>query len=235
MTLPAIIANYQEKVLITQLKQAYSIIDNAFRLATQEEGTVDTWGSNFNERRLRAFEIIPKYIKTSKVCNIHKKGCIGKQYKSLAKTLNPINVDGAYETILLENGISIWFYTQGQDCTQDIYHYNLDDSKGDAMWTNACFSLLVDVNGPKPPNIASVDLFSFLVFQDGITPSGTKSTNSWKWSWVLTFDNQCLRNRVYGVQNTSNCTAWVLTNENMDYKRCPEKLGWEADKQKSCK
>ena len=237
MTLPQLIGNYQEKEQIARLKQAYSLIDNAFRLATEEYGTVDTWGTDADTRRLRGMEILPKYLKTAKVCPKNVKGCMGKTYKCLAKSTIggdiKIDVDGRYESILLANGISIWFASQGQDCTQNLLQWKQDDYKNKASWLNACFSLRVDTNGPGTPNTSSLDLFSFIVLQDGIVPDGTASTNNW--SWVLGFNNQCLNTRAYGTIYMANCTAWVLTFENMDYKRCPDKLGWESDKQKSCK
>lgn len=238
LTFPTLLGNYQEKEQIARLKQAYSLIDNAFRLAAEEYGTVDTWGTDADTRRLRAMEILPKYLKTAKVCPKNVKGCMGKSYKTLAKETvggnTNQNVDGAYESILLANGISIWFNTLGQDCTQNLQQWKKDDSQNKASWLKGCFSIYVDTNGPASPNTSSLDLFLFYVVQDGIIPAGTASTNN-GWSWVLSAKDQCFSKKPYSVPNAANCTAWVLTYENMDYKRCPDKLGWEKDKQKSCK
>lgn len=237
LTFPTLLGNYQEKEQIARLKQAYSLIDNAFRLATEEYGTVDTWGTDPDSRRLRAMEILPKYLKTAKVCPKNVKGCIGKTYKPRAKETyggsTHVNLDGTRDSILLANGISIMFQTLGSECTQNLLQWKQDDSQNKANWLNACFSIDVDTNGPASPNIASLDWFSFLVVQDGIVPNGTASSDNW--SWVLSAKDQCFTKKPYEVSNGTNCTAWVLTYENMDYKRCPDKLGWEKDKQKSCK
>lgn len=46
--------------------------------------------------------------------------------------------------------------------------------------------------------------------------------------WCQIFD-ECLKpDSPYG----GNCAAWVIINKNMDYLRCPDKLGWK--KASSC-
>ena len=79
----------------------------------------------------------------------------------------------------------------------------------------------VDINGFKAPNTPSLDMFIFTVENNKIYPRGINNDNP-----VQSFDNYCLR---YGHA----CAAWVLTNENTDYLKCPEKLSWNG--KHSCK
>ena len=44
MTLPSLIQNYHEKQRVTQLKKAYSVMQNAFLMAQEEYGDVTDWG-----------------------------------------------------------------------------------------------------------------------------------------------------------------------------------------------
>lgn len=43
MTMPSLIANYQEKQRVSQLKKVYSALSQAFVTAVQENGTPDEW------------------------------------------------------------------------------------------------------------------------------------------------------------------------------------------------
>lgn len=74
--------------------------------------------------------------------------------------------------------------------------------------------IFVDTNGFKGPNQDGKDLFSFWLKTEGVVPLGTSNGSP-----------------VFGTNESY--TAWVIFNENMDYLRCPDKLGW--DKAKSCK
>ncbi len=44
MTMPTLLAKYQEKVTVTRHKKAYSIISQAYLRAQEDYGTVDNWG-----------------------------------------------------------------------------------------------------------------------------------------------------------------------------------------------
>ena len=44
MTLPTLIAKYQEKVTVTKVKKSYSVLLNAYNLALMNDGTPDTAG-----------------------------------------------------------------------------------------------------------------------------------------------------------------------------------------------
>lgn len=44
MTLPSLVGKYKEKQRVTQLKKAYSILNQAFLMAVKDYGTPDNWG-----------------------------------------------------------------------------------------------------------------------------------------------------------------------------------------------
>lgn len=242
MTLPGIINDYKEKELITRLKVAYSELDSALKAATIDYGTVDSWGNNAAERATKAEGILPKYLKILKKCEksnnssiVSKVGCLGSNYRSMSSSTVGGSTSvylGSNNAFLLINGITFYMKGSGdRNCSASTRKYNADISSNKENWLESCFDLFVDLNGPKRPNTSSIDWFSFYVLTDGIVPTGTQGSD--KWSWVLNFSTQCLGSGVYSPENQTNCTAWVLVNENMDYRRCPEKLGWK--KASSCK
>lgn len=241
MTLPELIEYNQEIAQITALKLAYSQINAAISQAAFEYGTVDTWGKDVTERREKLKEILPKYLKVVKICEKGKRdaGCLAKEYTSnLSDTFSggkklPLNIYGYGDSMILANGISLLFEENisSGDCTYTAKGFNLDVSRKKEDWTKTCLSFTVDTNGPGKPNAASEDWFGFYLVKDGIVPTGTSGSDNW--SWVLTFSNNCLGNGPFAITYQTNCTAWVLAFSNMDYKRCPEKLGW--DKVHSCK
>ena len=66
MTLPSLIGRYQEKVTITQLKQTYSLLSQAFAMAVEENGTIDGWcpaESSYELCTETIYNTISKYIK----------------------------------------------------------------------------------------------------------------------------------------------------------------------------
>ena len=68
-----------------------------------------------------------------------------------------------------------------------------------------------DINGSKPPNQFGKDMFQLSASFDKVE-SGLEGTD------ILT---QCLKTGY-------TCFGWVVTNENMDYLRCPDKLDWDT-------
>ena len=81
--------------------------------------------------------------------------------------------------------------------------------------------------GLRKFTLTRIAKFTKFIKQFNPLPEGSNN-----WSWVMSFKDGCLGSG-FSVMSLATCTAWVLAHENMDYKRCPEKLGW--DKASSCK
>lgn len=84
MTIPTLIAEYQEKKTVTQLTKVYSTLSNAYRMMQAEYGEVNTWGMSstvqgtdedgnkiydYSAQRLFA-ERLKKYLKVLKTCQV---------------------------------------------------------------------------------------------------------------------------------------------------------------------
>lgn len=82
ITLPSLIQNYREKQRITQLKKAYSVMQNAFLMAKEDYGEVTDWGLTItntgekdndgndildNSGNENVINILMKYVEKSKL------------------------------------------------------------------------------------------------------------------------------------------------------------------------
>jgi hypothetical protein len=234
MTIPNLITKYQEKVAITKLQQTYSILSQGFRRMIAENGTVDCWGGDFSSRKSTIEDLLPSYIK---ILTEYPTGTIGLKIEPLG-IQGVYNNDGEwvsffpgnsrdYSTYALPNGVVIVFYMNGaciQDLTLSVRQQTDWGSVHYGTHGHACGSIQVAVNA-NSKIISNRDLFIFKIVKDGIVPAG----NSKESVYTETFNDACLSS---SKNSPGRGTAWVLENKNMDYLRCPEKLGW--DKARSC-
>ena len=226
MTLPSLIGRYQEKVTITQLKQTYSLLSQAFAMAVEENGTIDGWcpaESSYELCTETIYNTISKYIKIIRSCEVRssysgKDTCFAKEYS------NRFN-DTKWQThqarsFVMINGTAVTFDAHNGDghpslwCTAKL--------TGGSAYNGNCGSITVDINSVRKPNVDGRDYFVFNIYKDGIAPRGRAVDTI----WVHSFDSQCLGKRYYEVP-TGACTAWVLALENMDYLRCDD-LSWNG-------
>ena len=200
LTLPNLIANYQEKVATVRLKKVYSTISNAYNLILEDEGDPTQW--NDVESWEDISKKFAKYINKAKVCNVGDTGCFkhvprkdltGKTVNSLSQTGAIVFSDGA--VISFESPVSL---ENSLPCN------NL----------NLCFTIVTDINGDKQPNQWGVDTFIFHVGKNRILPRGAASTHGANRTCIPTGSS------LGGWWNGSGCGAWVIYKENMDYLKC---------------
>ena len=223
MTMPALIANHQEKVLIEQLNVTYAQLLQATRLIVQDKnGGIDNiWGN----KPIHGFiDLLPKYMNVTEV-----KRNRGNYFRTPDGGTKSFRIDRAFA---LPSGAEISFDNtqidtvvsneegyQGQCNLDSNFKINGGNTKGNTYF-NACGHFLVDVNGfNKPPNMFEKDVFTFYLVIDGVIPAGMPKDGVW-----------C---QIFDPVKYANCAGWVIIHKNMDYLRCPEKLGW--DKASSCK
>lgn len=121
---------------------------------------------------------------------------------------------------VLHDGTYIWIKMNGDEggCYAEI------SEKTRKRWGGACGWITVDLNGSNSkPNTDGIDVFGFTIFTDGIAPQGTRYDNYW---YPFSFEGQCAGEKIT-AGFLGRCSAWVLENNNLDYLKCPEKLGWD--------
>ena len=219
MTIPTLIANYQEKQTVTQLTKAYSMLSQAVQLMYAEYGPITTWGlsktdtgkvdedtgEHIYDRSAQNLltERLKKYLKVAKVCEqgkICRKGAVYLLDGTLFSDKNLVEKDDASSKFFLQDGTLVssgWF----QETYSDIAVI-LPIGDGDA--------------------ILGKNYFYFDLTDKGLFPKGMQNPAS---DDEFTFENDCNpESTSYGY----GCTAWVIYNKNMDYLHCFNELDWNG-------
>ena len=208
MTLPSLIQNYHEKQRVTQLKKAYSVMQNAFLMAQEEYGDVTDWGltiTNTGEKDDDGNDILDN-SGTENVMNI--------LMKYVEKSKIPQNsYIGYVESIDGRQAFWPW------EVSADKYFYLKDGTMVTMGWIGS-----LDCNGdyqgkkiacsdfwiafPKKSKMKiGVDVFNFIFTTEGFKPNSTTS------------GAKCNAFEAVGRAdiNGRGCTAHALYNGNMDY------------------
>lgn len=139
ITIPTLVANYQKKQTITQLKKVYTTLYQAIELSEVQNGPVEYWNSSLNNSIFIKNYIKP-YVTDMKILSYDKNKM--PSYKrpngTIENTFTPF-YQGANIFVLADGTI--------------IY-------SGNDVGTNSV-SFIVDLNGFKSPNIIGRDLFVF--------------------------------------------------------------------------
>lgn len=222
MTIPTLIADYQEKQTVSRLTKAYAVISNAYQMARVANGDLSSWGltnstvviedgettypSGLKSNQLFYDKLAPflKVIKRTTSESI-------SEYNVYTLDQREIKSGMPSDILLLADGTAIfggW-----------INDFKCADREG------YCGDFAVDINGlDNPPNTFGRDLFSFEIYKNGIRPTGTKDTPI----DTRTFAYSCKMKDSSLAQNGYGCTAWVIYNKNMDYLKCRDELSWDG-------
>ena len=163
LTLPTLIQNHQKQVYVTQLKKAYSTLNNAFNKMAVDEGVVD-WNQTYCGQ---LYDLIWNGN------SLQSNEALNECFNNLTKQMNVIKKKEFGETV----NNADWC---GNVCQADNYYVFMTS---DGVTINSCayFDLLVDVNGVKSPNVEGRDIFSFLVnFSDNKIIPGGSYGDYWK-------------------------------------------------------
>lgn len=203
MTIPTLLKQTNERATISMLKKSYANLSNAYKLAVQDEGTPENWGSILSP-------LVP-FLSIAKNCLDGSKGCwpSGVTYMQLSPALGAywVSFDNYNNPKLrLADGTMIFANVGSPTCSFSI---------GSSLaLKNVCAWYTIDVNGEKKPNQIGKDTFGFYLTKYGIVPFGTAlQTSTPPGGDVGTFTNGC-KNSATAVG--FGCSAWVLYNENQD-------------------
>ena len=202
MTIPTLMQKYYERQTVVKLKETYSILSQALKSASQEEGLPEEWGLHTAtpETAEKGGAILKKYLKLATDCGVNdERGtCFPQEnYVSLDKkeSYNLANTPYEYKMILL-NGSAITFRFVNPEAEKALYDAGM------------IMSFKVDTNGPAKPNVIGRDLFMMRYYEgkglllEGAPNSGTPYKYSCKMSG-----------------NGTGCAYYVVTFGNMDYLR----------------
>lgn len=206
MTIPNLIADSQEKALVTGFKKAYSTLNLAYIQVSNDNGDPTSWAVASVDDIANYF--VP-YLQTTKICPGGCTSQMGYNNSNPVLDLRKNVIRQYYPQIMLKSGETIYFYHQvdvsgGLLCAGDM----------------GCFMVDYDVNGAKLPNRHGVDIFTFQVNKTNVSPRGTLNTHNYN---DHTLCNPVADTGSAGWWNGTACGAWVLKNENLDYLKCADK------------
>lgn len=160
MTLPSLIANYQKRVTVNRLKQAYSMINQALLLAQKDYGEPKYWysGTGLNAGTPEGQSASKKWIETYfipylKGVKFHgRKSLIEMGYKTPYVALNGKPISNGNLTQLSDSANFI-------ELNNSILLTVGYDNNADTLLTDILFR--VDINGRQKPNMYGRDMFAF--------------------------------------------------------------------------
>ena len=207
MTIPTLIANYQEKVTITRLKEAYSMLSQAYQFAVNENGSPVAMANYFKP-----------YLRLSA-------DCVGKSpeyVKEHCASTSPLTSETVAAFLRLNNGATLIFRVWDPSCN-GVYANSI---KGD---TCGHINVLTD---PMKTLENGRNQFMFYLTTKGIIPAGMDGSYL-EFERACNPDIELPYPGFASDSNMYACAAWVIYNNNMDYLKCPGELSWDG--KHSCK
>lgn len=205
ITIPTLIVDTKEKATVVGLKKVYSCLLNGYERAVLEDGQVKDWNitGTSSQKATALFAKFSPYLNIAKDCGTSG-GCFASAYYRLNGTADPtgatFNTSSSFATAKLADGSIILFWASG---------------------VNA-INILVDTNGDKAPNTYGRDTFWFEL--SSIYP--LRPYHGWTSRVDSDATSICdITDAGASALNGRGCTAWVLSNENLDYLHCSD-LAW---------
>ena len=146
MTVPSLMQNYQRLSYVTQLHKFYNILSQALVQYQNDRNAL-----NLKEAGLTNLdaldEFFQNYFKIANNCNSKFTPCFASEYKNMLGKTYKVGLD---HHITLADGTSVAYGA--------IFAYT----------NNIAFTVYVDINGPKGPNIAGRDVFAIYIYNNGL-------------------------------------------------------------------
>ena len=209
MTIPTLVAKYQEKVTVTRFKWVYSTLANAFTMAVAENGAIETWDLNAPEDLAN---ILSKYMRISEKCH-YKKGCLPSDIEDVALSGEArYGHLGQYTNMVKEkfnNGIVLFYSYVYKGCTRT----SINTDGEEYVINGNCGSMTAFISVNKF-NRLGLDHFWFAITPKGILPYGHDFSDN-------RIRNACSKeNKLADGNKASNgntCGEWIRRWGNADY------------------
>ena len=190
MTIPTLIANYREKVMVTKVKQGHSLLMNAIQLYMAQNNCINAlclFDTKKTSEQVAAE--LGTVLKGAKLCKAGDTGKFCKTY--YYKANQPIKIDGVYGAgdslgprgrIYLPNGIS--FQTaQVSECPRTVTSIIRDENGFEIdrkeVVSEICAYIYMDVNNVEEPNQFGADMYRYDAKISGkVVPTNQKLLNS---------------------------------------------------------
>ena len=180
MTIPTLIADYQEKVMVTKIKQGHSQLTNAIQLYVAQNNCANML-CLFDTKKSsdEVASELTTVLRKAKVCTANdttEKYC---KYYALKSNTPSYKIDGVYASpdgmgtsgrIYLPNGI-IFRVAQNSQCPRMVEQIVRDENGIEIdrvqVLSHTCANIYLDVNNIDKPNQFGADVYRYTVDDDG--------------------------------------------------------------------
>ena len=194
MTIPNLLQKWEDQHTVSAVKEVYSILNNAIKMAVAENGPVGDWpdkttNSIYNQNANYIIDVLKPYLKFSKIC-YSSNGCMGADYKNFYgdSGWGYWSEANTYGKAMLKNGMAVSFARIGYG-----------DSAKKTYW-----KITADINGKKGPNRYGYDVFLFVYTSNKLIALNYGSGYC-KFGKKMDFSG-------------ASCSVWILKHNNVDYK-----------------
>lgn len=215
-TLPTLIHAYQEKVIVHSLTEVYSILNQAYKMSSEDNGPISAWdlSSNPDEARAQIIEKFTPYMKSYLICDNKNIKCRDHQ---MPVDLNGKDTNSSYTyNMILGNTTKINIDNTGSQ-TPAISVKDCDGGCYTGMFGNSTMLsahlIMVNVTGRDNKPMWGKDLFLFAILDRGIIPFGVVG-------WAKTHKCNPSGSSNAGWWNGTTCAGYVLSHKNLNYLKC---------------
>lgn len=219
LTIPSIVQSYKERQYVSQLKKAYSVLQNAFQMAIAEHGTLDQWGLS---KTVTGTDDDGNTILDNTSANL------------VLSYIEPYLKIQSYK----DENTSEWYSLDGRKReTPPITSINTSHKRAtladgtffEVGWISnptcevSCSDFWIYL--PDKKRQLGVTQFNFYLTKNGLLPKGTNKEEQ-------VFQTQCDIKNKSGISSDTQgrgCTAWALYEGNMEYLHCDD-LSWNGKK-----
>ena len=204
MTIPALMSNYRKSQLETQIKAAYSTIQQAIRFAEYEDISYDMAikDNNMNSMEEWFNSFLAKHLKVEQIC-INEPGCWHKQ--GIVKDLNGNAFPWDFPA---GPGIRIITFRIAKGGMYSIDGFSSSDLQKlfGINTNNDGLVFIFDANGETKPNRFGKDIYIMAWTEKGLVPAGNDKTTS-------EIDNNCLNGNGYWCLQKVISNGWKIPDK----------------------
>ena len=214
LTIPSLTNSTNNKDIVAKVRKAHTNLEDAFGRMVGTYGEIDEWGGTLDSNTLGKRMI--GSMKLTKNCGIAEddanKTCFGAGTQ-LFKNGEAVGVEKAEASkdlykVIKADGVSLGISVSNASCGENAGDKVTQDLK------EICGFALIDVDGPnKGKNRQGQDLFQFYITKKGVYPVGSADDDRFH------FEKYCTHTGHDTTAQSPACTAWVVVNANLDYKK----------------
>ena len=160
ITVPVVMVNTQKQEIVTRFKQTYSILSQAVNQIIAEEGSPKCNDGGWFCSGEDLYARLKKRLSLAKDCGKPSSECFPGDWETDASVSW---ADQHGSSFIMANGASFFVYDQiaSKDCNS-----TWGTKPGEDF--HICANFLIDINGPKGPNLSGNDIYYLGVSENGL-------------------------------------------------------------------